>query len=110
MCDADTCKRIHQPLRHGHQIRRSKFASSKQQCMDAVPRGLPLAGMANGHLYQSIEENVMSSIGNERVDTQTPPPPVDAEQAGDTSEAPPESDRVITPATTTNPMIKNKVR
>jgi hypothetical protein len=97
----------------GHQTRRSKFASSKQQCRDAVPWGLPLAGMANGHLFQSIEENIMSSIGNERISTTSPtptPPPVDAEQGGDTSGAQPESDQVVTPATTTNPTIKNQVR
>lgn len=101
-------------LRRGHQTRRSKFAGSKQQCRDAVPWGLPLAGMANGHLFQSIEENVMSSIGNERISTTsptpTPTPPVDAEQGGDTSGAQPESDQVVTPATTTNPTIKNQVR
>lgn len=53
----------------------------------------------------------MSSIGNENKNTPSPPPPVDAEQGGDTSEAQPGSDRVITPvpATTTNPTIKNKV-
>ncbi len=56
----------------------------------------------------------MSSIGNERISTTsptpTPTPPVDAEQGGDTSGAQPESDQVVTPATTTNPTIKNQVR